>query len=325
MKATTSNFQKNIANSICFLMLMAAFSLTFQNCGMAGGGGAGGINSNSSPESEIERQRSSATTVEVEAGFGSNKMDPITIGDGINIETDPDGGGGGDLVEEDDEFVCGGLGEEAQGAGIRNGILASIYTPKPEYRSRAGSYFRNTSSFYGSRGRLMMDSVYFDNFNVTPRAFDSGFPLSSGDILRDESGTPIYEYFQLEFNANLVLPPDYQEGNYEIAIISDDGIRMIIDGNNHILNDSVHPPTLNCNVQGDTIRLNRESAVPFKLHYFQGPALHIALKVMWRKLDGSEPSGKGLCRAHTSLPGGGWEVIPPSAFVLPGNRANPCY
>jgi hypothetical protein len=101
---------------------------------------------------------------------------------------------------------------------------------------------------------------------------------------------------------------------------------------------------LACAVQ--SITFNRDSKIPLRLDYFQGPRTHIALVLLWRPVASDDPDqftdpacglyGNNYFFDSTQVPSvpqdpwiellsRGWKVLGPANYLLPEQFAsNPC-
>ncbi|MBX9766499.1 MAG: hypothetical protein K2X47_04430, partial [Bdellovibrionales bacterium] len=139
------------------------------------------------------------------------------------------------------------------------------------------------------------------DINVPTRLFDTGFPIGDGNILKNERGENLIEYFAFRLNGYLKLglpsvefpAPADPVGHYQLALLSDDGavmrIRTTPTGTPEVIlnNDGFHPTKLKC--ASKTIELKADSKMQIMLDYFQGPRTHISLMLLWRKVDPTVP------------------------------------
>ena len=126
------------------------------------------------------------------------------------------------------------------------------------------------------------------------------------------------EWFAISASGYMILPATRDEGFYHIATISDDGIRVSVDGSVILSNPNVHAPTLDC--ASELVQFSKGDKKPFVLDYFQGPRYHIALITMIKKVDPANYARSGNCSTRSgpdSLIQEGYEVIGPEWFVLP--------
>lgn len=141
-----------------------------------------------------------------------------------------------------------------------------------------------SSEQYLSQGTDLGVEMYLSSVNVPERLFGEGFVAADGSALTDNNGNRLVEYFALAFESSLKLTSSDSEGEYQLAILSDDGSTMRIDDGKTVLidNEGAHSTRMGCATK--TVTLTRGSRIPFTLSYFQGPRSHIALTLMWRKL-----------------------------------------
>src|SRR5690606_35966359 len=102
-----------------------------------------------------------------------------------------------------------------------------------------------------------------------------------------DTNKKLIEYFGVKFESTLQLSDDDEEGDYELALLSDDGARLKIkdpatDSWREIINnDNNHETRMGCS--SEVIRMTRRTQIPIEVVYFQGPRYHIANILMWRK------------------------------------------
>ncbi|MBA2404218.1 MAG: hypothetical protein H0V66_05555 [Bdellovibrionales bacterium] len=205
--------------------------------------------------------------------------------------------------------ICNPLGGDLPGSEARNGLIASLYEGQPNW---------NHLDRYQAEGYKHPEDIYFSNFNVPTRAFDQGFGLANDLFLKNQQGDKLIEWFAINAKGYLTLPYSAQEGFYHVVTISDDGIRIKIDGNMILSNPGVHPPTIDCASQ--LIELKRGTDQSFELDYFQGPRYHIALITMIKKVDPQSFTLSGLCstgHGPDALTQEGYQIISPEWFTLP--------
>lgn len=297
-------------------------------------------------------------------GSGSEGSDSEEEGQG-----EPAGESGG---SDSSGGTSGGDGEDSQPAGSGAGEEASsnpvcdpLTSGSQDSSSDLQAGIRGEISYINSAAQQVYDfwtydlatdrylpansvdgTVYMPKFDVPTRPFSMGFvPSGSSEALKKDDGNPLVENFSLRFESLLILPENYPEGRYEIAILSDDGSILYLNGQSVIDNDGNHPTRMGCQPAGASpLHLTQNSELELELLYYQGPRYHIALVVMWRLLSEDETAGHdsqcGKTGNHTwfnpdsnpiqptsnylKLLSDGWEVIPPSAFRLKNSELNPC-
>ncbi len=239
------------------------------------------------------------------------------------------------------KLVCDPFG--GGGSNIDTGIKASLYylnDNQPRY---------NQVSDYINYGQRADQFIFFSQINVPTRRFDTGFPLETGGTIKVDkgSGTPeaLYEYFAIRYSTVISLGPDDDEGEYELALLSDDGAVWKIrgsDGNYEVAvnNDGDHPTKMGCS----TYRLNmtRSTQKLVQLDYYQGPRFHISVIPMWRKVQPGQVSPDPQCgqsgnnmyfdeftsqpkSAYNGLLARGWKPLNAANYSLPESAIfNPC-
>lgn len=213
--------------------------------------------------------------------------------------TDPGGGGGG---------TGGGGGGEPPICDIASGSCDGSINGKIYYLSGSNlstykalaSQEKNLNRFF-ELSTAVPYNLKLESLAVGPRAFDVGFFDVDGNILKLPSGQPLREYFGFVLNPKIKLAAADQAGYYQLATVSDDGIRVSelkSDGTTRVLvsNEVIHSPRIDCS--STAIYMNASSVLNLEVRYFQGPANYIALGLMWRYLGPSAtsiPASKGTC------------------------------
>ncbi len=223
-----------------------------------------------------------------------------------------------------------------------NGLLAKLYLKSDAMDPKNKSVIE-----YYNHGLAMDKKIYFADVNVPTQPFTKGFSTISGDSLVDAQGNKVIENFALEYTSVLQLADGQAEGDYEIASLADDGSRLFVKENNIwnelINNDGEHSTRMGCPFR--TISLKKDSKIPIKLLYYQGPRYHIANVLIWKKHSHAqtwkEPSRHSLCGyagnnyfynsttskksiGMTFLEFTGWKVIGANNFKMPEQTSNPC-
>lgn len=222
------------------------------------------------------------------------------------------------------------------------GLLGKLILRTPEMGSKVNSVLD-----YYNKGQKLDQNLYFADVNVPTRPFTAGFSTQSGDVLVDAQGNKLIENFAIEYTSVLKLSDADKEGDYEIATLSDDGSRVFVkEGdkwNELINNDGNHSTRMGCPYR--TINLKKDSAVPVKILYYQGPRYHIANVLIWKHhkkaQQWKEPSRHSLCGiasnnfffnsqngkkmlAMTYLEKTGWNVVAAGNYKMPERQQNPC-
>jgi hypothetical protein len=252
------------------------------------------------------------------------------------------------LAGGDGPVVCDPFGNG--GAGATNGLEAKLtYLPSDSPVIAQGL---STASFGEGAQDVQVSpaTLVLSQLNVGTRPFTEGFQVeNTGAKLQTNSGEDLIEYFSVRARANLKLAPGESEGDYELALLSDDGSLLDLDpngGSNYqpwiTTNDGTHANKLGCSNSVLPMRQGRE--YPIRMHYYQGPRVRIALVMLWRLKNAStaaEPecditrgdsyyftptatSASSPTANYDALLARGWKPIAPSNFILPDNKGNPC-
>ncbi len=208
-------------------------------------------------------------------------------------ESDTDG----DILPGQPQFdpkvtVCNPWGDDATASN--RGIVGRLtYMPPGICADENGAALPSRpklASSYLDLGTAVDVTLFFSRLFVPTRFFDRGFETQDGTLITNASGNTLYEWFGVELLTQLKLSPGDEEGDYQLAVLSDDGSVVYLDTPTGpvslINNDGEHATKMGC---ADTpIHLSYDTKVPIKIQYYQGPRFHISLVMMWRKWpDGS--------------------------------------
>lgn len=246
------------------------------------------------------------------------------------VETPANGGGnapsdgsdGPGLCEygSTDDLICNPLGgddgEDTPTDDIpavparRLGLIAHLYEGQNQW---------NQIDRYFTDGYRHEEAIYFSNFDVPTRAFDEGFGYGQDQYLKNQNGERLIEWFALKASGNILLPENESSGTYHIVTISDDGIRVVVDGKNILENTGIHAPTIDC--AKELITLNSKEEKSLELSYFQGPRMHISLQTFIKKIDDVDAFKKeSFCSTSNgtaTLIQNGYKVMSAAWFTLP--------
>jgi hypothetical protein len=204
-------------------------------------------------------------------------------------------------------------------------------------------YYKSTD--YIEKAKVSNQTIFLSDINVPTRMFTEGFVTPSGNILQSDSEERLIEYFALKATSHLVLTESDDEGDYELALLSDDGSTLKVNGDLLINNDGDHPTKMGC--ASKAISIKEGDLLPIEMTYYQGPRYHISNVLIWRKASpaGRDPScgqegnhlyfnpddkSKPLQR-FKDLQARGWQIVQPDNFVIrstttevPNPDYNPC-
>jgi hypothetical protein len=232
--------------------------------------------------------------------------------------------------------VCDPWGGGGTG-GLQKGLKASLF-----YRGIGMPRYYSAQE-YVDKTVASAQSLFMSDLNVPTRMFSEGFSTQTSGVVKDDAGNKLIEYFGLKFETVLKLRADQNEGSYELGTLADDGIivKAKVDGvwKTIINNDGDHPTQMGC--AASALNLNRDSAIPLEITYYQGPRYHIANVLMMRepanigkdqecgKLGNTyyfDPNNQSVPLApYQGLLARGWAPISADNFYLPGQESyNPC-
>lgn len=228
------------------------------------------------------------------------------------------------------------------GGGVTNpekGIMASLF-----YVGAGGEQLHNSQDFL-TKAIRSRQQLFFSDMNVPTRMFTEGFSTQTSDVIKDDAGEKLIEWFGLQFETSVRLAPEMPEGDYELASLSDDGVmvKAKIDGTWKTLvnNDGDHPTRMGCSPT--LVHFTKDTLLRLEVTYYQGPRMHIANSLLWRRSDASQVGKDALCgqsgnqfffdpnnhsvplKPYQDLLARGWAPIGASSFFIPMETVyNPC-
>jgi hypothetical protein len=220
------------------------------------------------------------------------------------------------------------------------GLAGTIRSPRQASIADATEW-SHLDDYIGGDTVVNRSKLFLTRLDVPTRSFTTGFPKLSGDKIKADDGNDLTEYFHIDFRSELKLGETEEEGLYELATVSDDGVRLSVDGEMHLENPGLQSTRMTCSTS--YVDLRRTSSLPIRVEYFQGPRNHIALMMVWRKVDESTERDP-LCdvmsiskwfdsktvpstpKQHfNDITARGWTVVPAHVFRIPREEyMNPC-
>jgi hypothetical protein len=205
-------------------------------------------------------------------------------------------------VIDEPEVVCNPLASqnECDNYVPGQGLIGNLYYLEGSQASLFGGSLSNADlDDYRVFGTKLPEQILMTSVNVTPRSWDSGFYLSEGNQVKTLNGEALFEFFHIDLSGSISLPT----GDYQLATVSDDGVRLTLDGQVYISNPDTHGVQWDCSSK-ITFSANAP-AKDIRLEYFQGPRYKIALQLLVRPWSQSNLS----CNSS-----GGFSEIEPAAY-----------
>ncbi|MFH1016596.1 MAG: hypothetical protein V1798_00260 [Pseudomonadota bacterium] len=242
--------------------------------------------------------------------------------------------------------ICDPLGT-GDPVSSTSGLVATL-----TYMDPVTNYAFNASDFVPGMPNItqVLNNVFLSRLNKETSYFDQGFTDAQGNLLKDRNGNALIEYFALFIATQIQLGIADPEGEYQFAILADDGAVMNLspDGGTTwdqkwIDNDGTHASALVCNLS--TIAFHTGDKLPVEIAWDQGPKYQIALMLFWRtgtalSVDepecGAEVGNQGFftngpseppaaTQRYTDFLNRGWKVLTADNFLLPDSiGTNPC-
>lgn len=209
------------------------------------------------------------------------------------------------VKDSDIDVVCDPFSSETECSG-GNGLIGNVYyLPYRHGIDDVNVHNSRNAEYYVEHGvRVPNLLVQLTRLNIEDRSWLKGFPVGNKGLVTDQNGNALLEYFALNLKGNLELKGNYTDGDYELAIASDDGAILQLDGRTFIDNDGHHPIRWACS--NKSITLTKGKKIPVRLLYYQGPRDRIALQVYIRRAIGHADCNNSGVGNST----GQWQLIP---------------
>lgn len=180
-----------------------------------------------------------------------------------------------DQGDGDAPIVCNPL-DPSQNCYSNEGLRGKLYyLTMADHGDIFQDNLRNANlADYRQFGFQVPVDIVMSDINITPRPWTDGFKVPGKGQVKNQSGEKLFEWFHIDLSGYIVLPA----GRYQLKTLSDDGIRVWLDDQVVIENDTVHSPTHDCS------RLINFDGQPKKIRveYHQGPRTDIALVLQYR-------------------------------------------
>lgn len=259
---------------------------------------------------------------------------------------DPFGGNGG----------AAGQGLLASGVYYVKNSLPAGMTPSQVINGHVENFFSGNTNIGFVNSNIFLSAIDFPNMY-----FSQGFTDNKGNTLKTSDGTTLVEYFGIRAQSDFVMG-SWAPGDYQIGILSDDGSILTMtagaaDGTDFVINnDGDHSLVMGCTSK--VLHMTANSKISMNFDYYQGPRITIGLMMLYRPVSLAGTSREPLCGSgsgadayyfldhdnngnavtpipqppylqltgsyQTSTGTGGWKVVEPEHFKLPGSVQNPC-
>jgi hypothetical protein len=165
--------------------------------------------------------------------------------------------------------------------GSSMGIQGTLYylAPGAANYSDVNDYIKN--------GTVGKTTYFWSQLNVPTHNYSGGFAQGNGALVTTNSGSTLTENFAFDMRTQIGLSSTDTAGDYEFALISDDGAVLNFadtSGNFQTVvnNDGLHPTQFACATS--VVHLDATTKLSTQIKYYQGPRDYISLIVMWKKI-----------------------------------------
>lgn len=212
----------------------------------------------------------------------------------------------------------------------------------PNYRKMKGQSIQ--AVFNSKASTVIRKNIVASDFSITPRMYDLGYPLQgSNSVLTNNKGQMVTENYGLRFDGHLTLQNPSDEGLYQFSMLADDGAHFEIYANGkwQTLVNYQGPHSTRMLCTNSLVRFSANQTLPFRIYYHQGPKLHIAHMLFWKKVEsfaqdeacGQEgqklffdPKNQEPKAAYVDFMNRGWSIVPLENFIRPITKdIHPCF
>ncbi len=284
--------------------------------GSNGGSGSGDSGNGSNGDSGNSGNGSNGGSGSGDSGNGSNGGSGS--GDSGNGSNGESGSGNGNS----DNGSNGGSGSGDSGNGSNGGSGSGDSGNGSNGESGSGNGNSDNGSGSASIKSILMRHklVYIEDFiadkiDVEPRNYSLGVVGREGSYIVDpRTNLELLENYVIKYEGYISVQDEPEEGRYEFALLSDDGVLLKIGRRHMISTKKDMSPTLNCSRR--TIYLKKNRPVKLRLFYHQGPRNKVSNTLLWRKVEKNchVTSSRSSCgkklNSISSLLSEGWSVVP---------------
>ncbi len=205
-----------------------------------------------------------------------------------------------ELGFNEDDVLCNPLDPSAQcDLNSKAGLVGSLYYLSANQASIFNGNLNNALLedyiVYGTRVNKL---ILMSEVNAPTQNWDQGFAQADGSFVKDLNGNTLHEWFSLDLDGYISLPA----GEYQFAMLADDGMKVSFNDKIIMIDDGTHSPRYKCSAK---IAFGSGEKKKIDIQYFQGPRTQIAMVFMMRPASAMTNSCDG---------NGGWQVVGPSAF-----------
>ena len=203
------------------------------------------------------------------------------------------------------EIICNPF-KNSQCSTSSNGLAGYIY-----YLNSSQTKYNKKLDGYLKHGTRIPTLIHLNQVNTPFLYFEDGFQTNDGTLIKDLNGDTLYEWFSLRVSGFIMPNNGSKSKSYEFAMVSDDGMRVILDGKTILQDDSLHSPRWRCTSQPYVFAPSENKSI--EIHYFQGPRFHLAMALLYRVAG----TGRDGCPTdyRISLNTGNWKAVP-SKFLF---------
>lgn len=168
------------------------------------------------------------------------------------------------------------------------------------FAGSSNGLFNAVLADYINYGTRVNKVILMSEVNIQPQSWETGFIQSDGRLVKDSKGNDLFEWFSLDMYGYLSLPA----GDYQFAMVSDDG--MLVELNNQLIlnDDGIHAPRWRCSSTIENFKNDERKEI--HIQYFQGPRTQVAMQLYYRPAASSSEA----CGAN-----GGWTLVPPQSYT----------
>ncbi len=285
--------------------------------GSNGGSGSGDSGNGSNGDSGNSGNGSNGGSGSGNSGNGSNggsgSGDSGNGSNGGSGSGNSDNGSNGGSSSEEEEGEDANLSCHGDNA-LSSGLKAKIYALKNKYINRkSGS--ASIKSILMRHKLVYIEDFIADKIDVEPRNYSLGVVGREGSYIVDpRTNLELLENYVIKYEGYISVQDEPEEGRYEFALLSDDGVLLKIGRRHMISTKKDMSPTLNCSRR--TIYLKKNRPVKLRLFYHQGPRNKVSNTLLWRKVEKNchVTSSRSSCgkklNSISSLLSEGWSVVP---------------
>ena len=214
------------------------------------------------------------------------------------------------------DIICDPLEDPSDVCSTHTGLIGYLYYLNLSHLRNTpihGLLFKAKLDDYQEYGHRVDTVIHMSQVNVPKQEFDEGFRTSSGNLIQDDESNTLTKWFSIRLISSILPNTSDTIQSYEFAMVSDDGMRVILNGQKILEDDGNHVPRWTCSQE--SYRFSPSGKQPIEIHYFQGHANLVAMQLFYRVAGSGSGCPTEDSDEDSDIATQNWQIVPPGFFV----------